>query len=85
MGECHTCCAHSHREEEEAGPGWAGGGAQGHGGAETKVLTPNQPATSDLRHVKKKFLLRHSGLKIQLQWLRVLLKHRFDPQLGTVG
>ena len=38
----------------------------------------------DIKIELEKFLLWHSGLRVQLQQLRSLWKYKFDPKPGTV-
>ena len=44
----------------------------------------NMGKESEKEWIYVEFLLWHSGLRIWLQWLRSLQRHRFNPQPGTL-
>ena len=44
----------------------------------------NSLLTISIKHQFLEFLLWHSGLNIQLQYLRLLWRHGFDPQVSAV-
>ena len=50
---------------------------------EDMLISPGSCA--HFKMVAGEFLLWHCGLRIQLQWLRLLWKHRFDPWPSAVG
>ena len=59
------------------------GTSKHHGGSPKKKKMKRKKERKKLTF--KEFLLWHNGLRIQLQWLRSLQRHEFNPQPGKMG